>query len=327
MSHEERLCIIRMSKMKMKQRDIAASIGCTQSAVSKIIKKYKIDGCLSMTNNRGSKQKLDRLDKLRIKRIIQAHPTYSAVEILRDTGLYDKISKWTVYRYLNTLGLFTRVAKTSSITSRIHRMKRRVFANKYKNWTDEEWSKVVFSDETSIKLTPKWRILVRRPINARFHQRYVLKSVYYDKRSVMFWGCICADGTKILRCVTGTMNSIQYTDILRNVWPNFSNDMILQQDRAPCHFSKHTRSVLNLLRIQVLEPWPPCSPDLNPIENFWSKLKLNVKKWKPKSKHHLIEIVNDEFNKIETDFVRRLCLSMKKRLIEVCKVKGRITRY
>lgn len=41
---------------------------------------------------------------------------------------------------------------------------------------------------------------------------------------------------------------------------------------------------------QLLEDYPPNSPDLNPIEHLWSKLKIMVQKRKPKNMKDLEEI-------------------------------------
>ncbi len=44
-------------------------------------------------------------------------------------------------------------------------------------------------------------------------------------------------------------------------------DFIFQQDLAPVHTSKSTKSLLNEHGVGVLD-WPANSPDLNPIENL-----------------------------------------------------------
>jgi DDE superfamily endonuclease len=44
---------------------------------------------------------------------------------------------------------------------------------------------------------------------------------------------------------------------------------VFVQDGARCHMSSNTSAWLNKNRVTTVA-WPPCSPDLNPIENMWA---------------------------------------------------------
>ncbi len=79
-------------------------------------------------------------------------------------------------------------------------------------------------------------------------------------------------------------------------------DFIFQQDLAPAHTAKSTKSWLNEHGVGVLD-WPANSPDLN-IENLWRIVEENEKQdqkmqmsWRPRSKkpglpHHLSSATN-----------------------------------
>ena len=99
---------------------------------------------------------------------------------------------------------------------------------------------------------------------------------------IMVWGAISVHGKSKLHFVTGSMNSEQYAGVIDHVLVPFirkyhDQDVIFQQDNAPCHVSKASREHFSKKNIQIME-WPANSPDLNPIEKMFSKLKALLKK-------------------------------------------------
>ncbi len=68
-------------------------------------------------------------------------------------------------------------------------------------------------------------------------------------------------------------------------------DFIFQQDLAPAHTAKSTKSWLNDRGVGVLD-WPANSPDLN-IENLWSIVKRKMRNKRPKHADELKATVKE----------------------------------
>jgi transposase len=66
------------------------------------------------------------------------------------------------------------------------------------------------------------------------------------------------------------MDSIKYYDLDQE-------EIIFQQDNDPKHTSKLAKDALEELNLSVLE-WPSQSPDLNPIEHYWSHVARELKR-------------------------------------------------
>jgi len=79
--------------------------------------------------------------------------------------------------------------------------------------------------------------------------------------------------------------------------------------------------------IHLLPYWPAQSPDLNPIENLWSILDHNVRDRRPQNKAELFRVLQDGWNALDRDLLRRLVDSMPRRIQAVLDNNGWPTKY
>ncbi len=98
-----------------------------------------------------------------------------------------------------------------------------------------------------------------------------MKSSVKFPPSVMIWGAMSSAGVGPLCFLKTNVTAPVYQDILEHfMLPSADQlfkdaDFIFQQDLAPAHTAKSSKSWLNDHGVGVLD-WPANSPDLNPIE-------------------------------------------------------------
>ena len=106
---------------------------------------------------------------------------------------------------------------------------------------------------------------------------------------------------------------------------------VLQQDNDPTHRAakqivKHY-SKQHGKGVQVLEGWPPNSPDLNPIENVWSWVEAEVHKKGCKTFEAFKQAVLDTIQAVPKAMLANLYASMPKRMAKVIERDGDKTGY
>ncbi len=98
----------------------------------------------------------------------------------------------------------------------------------------------------------------------------------------MVWGAMPSAGVGPLYFLKSTVNAAIYQEMLEHfMLPSADKlygdaDFIFQQDLAPAHINKDTKSWFNDHGVIVLD-WPASLPDLNPIKNLWSIVKRKMR--------------------------------------------------
>ncbi len=103
-------------------------------------------------------------------------------------------------------------------------------------------------------------------------------------------------------------------------------DFIFQQDLAPAHTAKGTKSWFNDHGVTVLD-WSANSPDRNPIENLWGIVKRKMRDTRPNNADELKATVKETWASIPPQQCHKLITSMPRRIEAVIKAKGAPTKY
>ncbi len=163
--------------------------------------------------------------------------------------------------------------------------RRLTWAKEKKNWTVAQWSKVLFSEESKFCISFGNKVLESGGRVEKLIAQ-VAWSVKFPQ-SVMIWGAMSSAGVGSLCFLKTNVTAPVYQEIFEHfMLPSADQlfkdaDFIFQQDLAPVHTAKSTKSWLNDHGVGVLD-WPANSPDLNPIENLWGIVKRKMRNKRPK---------------------------------------------
>ena len=108
------------------------------------------------------------------------------------------------------------------------------------------------------------------------------------------------------------------------------NPLTLMQDNAPSYASRFTRAEIAERRIKVVS-WPPYSPNLNPIETCWNKIKDHIEALygdKPIPLADLLRVwVKEAWDAIPKSYLREKILLMRDRIEAVITANRMHTLY
>lgn len=126
------------------------------------------------------------------------------------------VSEKTVRVCLKEAGLNGRVAVRKPLLRSVNRAKTLQWAKHYKNWTEEDWRKVLWTDESKfVVFGSKRRTYVRRKSTEKFHPQCVKPTLKHGGGSVLVWGCFASDKVGSLFRVKGILDQKRYHNICK----------------------------------------------------------------------------------------------------------------
>ncbi|GFX72682.1 transposable element Tcb2 transposase [Trichonephila clavipes] len=256
----------------------------------------------------------------------------TAGEIARHTtqATGRPISRFTVARRLHAGGLFARRSVRCVPLTPAHRRRRSLWCREHRNWRDNEWGRVLFTDESRFSLSSdSHRILIWRERGSRNHPSNIIERDRYGGRGVLVWGSIMLGSRTDLHIFdAGSVNGTRYcNEILLPYMRLFRGAMGLQflfmEDNAPCHRTVAAEQLLESEDIERMD-WPARSPDLNPIEHVWDFLgrRLAARTLPPVTIRELRLALQDEWAAMPQQLIDTLILSMDRRCETCLAVRG-----
>ena len=153
LSEAQRAQIVNLRQEGYTERATSERLAVSKTAVYQAVVKFKNCGSYPDCKRSGRPRKTTRRDNILIKICVVKSPTCSAKKIraeLRETG--SRISRRTISRCLtDEFSLKSRKPPRKPRLTLAMKLKRLQFAKKYKDWTSQQLSRVLFSDETTIQ--------------------------------------------------------------------------------------------------------------------------------------------------------------------------------
>ncbi|KAI4878917.1 hypothetical protein NFI96_025783 [Prochilodus magdalenae] len=208
--------VIALHKNGNGYKKIAKLLNIPRDTIGSIIRKFKLKGTVETLPGRGRKKILTATAVRYLKRNVEKNPRVTAKELKKDlSDVGTEVSAQTIRRALHNEDLHARTSRRTPLLTPKNKKSRLQYAKSHVDKPQRFWDSVLWSDETKLELfgTMDQRYVWRRK-NQAYEQKNTLPTVKHGGGSIMLWGCFASNGTGKLQRVQGTMNSLQYQEIL-----------------------------------------------------------------------------------------------------------------
>ncbi|KAG1206581.1 hypothetical protein G6F68_008551 [Rhizopus microsporus] len=202
-------------------------------------------------------------------------------------------------------------------------MKKRLrWAHEYANWTIEQWSSIIWSDESRFTVTGNDGSARIRKVSERYATKHIVPTKKYGGGGVMIWSCFHANDFGPLVLADDTVDQDKYINILaQSFHPWFAQlcqqedrDFIFQEDGAICHTGGYARWWKETHQIRSFEHWA--------LEKLIEEKRAAIN-----NVNDLKMTLSGQWRNISVGLAHRLVASMSDRCQAVIDAKGGPTKY
>ncbi|KAK4243165.1 DDE superfamily endonuclease-domain-containing protein [Corynascus novoguineensis] len=279
LTKEERVAIVTARAAGVTRRVLAENFNCDVATISRIVKRFQNHGSIHSLPRSGRPKKLSTQQVRYIRQLIKRNPHISWAALIGDSPV--GVSKSTLKRVMGKD--FRR--KWRSVKRVILTAERAVTRLAYARQLRHSQAMLLegaYSDESSVQTLPNkpngW--VFRAPKHKYDKELINIQAHVKAEITIMVWGMIWKGGRSLLVIMTrdhdaprnGYTASSYIWALEEGLEPYYRPGTFFLQDNAKIHVASKTKDWLESRGIWVVDH-PPHSPDLNPIEHVWKKMK------------------------------------------------------
>lgn len=330
----------------MTHGQVAEALGVSRRTICRWLSRDRGGQTLENKTGRGRKSSVSRVAKIVMAKSVLRRGQSTRKLARRLTASGHPISKSTVHRYLRTsLKLKPIRPRLQPKLTELQKRKRLEFAMARRNWTVDDWRRVLFTDESPFELYhPPNRQNDR--VWAHCSSEVPPTETVKQPLKIMVWGMMSYRGLSDLHIIPRgqTVTANYYVEEILSktatsamtrkenkgppteakLLPNMSR-AIFQQDGAPAHRARKAQEWCrsHFPAFWEKDEWPGNSPDLSPIENLWAIVQEEINKMAPAtSEGTLARNVRAAWSKISSETLDNLMSGMPDRMLACIREKG-----
>ncbi len=270
---------------------------------------------------RKSNKREPYLTEPRLKKLKKAHhnnPLSLAPELAQKAKF--SCTSRTICRGLQKLGLHYMRIKTIPLITEEQKAARLHFAHTHEK--DRLWRRTFFLDESTFQAylgknfcyqNKDQRVTKPQPKHPPKIHAIAMISSQGPTRIILFQENMKA---------TDFIGYLEYLlEDARKMFPK--ENFRIYWDNDPKHRSKIVNEYIRLNKLNVPNDWPSSSPDMNPMENVWGRLSIELRKFMPKTVGDLNKRIKDIWKQFVTkEYCQHLVGSMESRMNDVISREG-----